>query len=343
MPAGLCARFTLTFALGLTTLAADSQAISDPRSAVLERMAELLDSRYLEASKGAELARMLRAAVGSQRFANAQDPVEFTRAVTRALQDTVPDLHLRASYEPDYEFVPGAGREGRVQRTDDSGATRQVIRTGRQDGRSLDEIARTNFGVDRVEQLDDNVGYLKLSRFVPPSLSRETVQANTASLAESDSVIVDLRGNVGGHPDAVAQLLSPFFSADGGPIELHAAENRALGVRNAVVTDPALSRPGLAKAPLFVLIDAKTGSAAEMFAYAARRAGRATLIGETTAGAGNGAMKHSVGAGFALLVPEWRVLTGPGWERVGVTPDVPVKSADALDRALEPARTAPQS
>lgn len=255
----------------------------------------------------------------------------------------MPDLHLRASYEPGYEFVPGAGSDGRVQRTDDSGATRQVVRTGRQDARSLDEIARTNFGVDRVEQLDGNVGYLKLSRFVPASLSRETLRAAIASLAESAAVIVDLRGNVGGHPDAVAQLLSPFFPADGGPIELHAAENRALDVRNAVVTDPALSQPGLVKVPLFVLVDAKTGSAAEMFAYASRRVGRATLIGETTAGAGNGAMKRSVGSGFALLVPEWRVLTGPGWERAGVTPDVPVKSADALDRALELARTAPQS
>lgn len=80
-----------------------------------------------------------------------------------------------------------------------------------------------------------------------------------------------------------------------------------------------------------------------MFAYAARRAGRATLIGEVSAGAGNGAIKHSVGAGFALLVPEWRVITGPGWERVGVTPEVPIKSADALYRALELARTAPKT
>lgn len=83
-----------------------------------------------------------------------------------------------------------------------------------------------------------------------------------------------------------------------------------------------------------------TASAAEMFAYAARRVGRATLVGERTSGAGNGASKHSVGNGSALTLSEWRMLTGAGWEGVGVSPDVPTAGADALDRALELARDA---
>ncbi|GAA4867997.1 S41 family peptidase [Luteimonas vadosa] len=252
------------------------------------------------------------------------------------MQEVAPDKHLRLDYEPDREYAPAMGAARIVaQGTDDGGAVRQVVRTGRMDGRSVEQIAYSNFGVARVEHLPGNIGYLKLTRFVPAYLSRDTLRAAIALLAHSDAVVIDLRGNIGGAPDAVGELLSPFFPASGGTLELHAAENRAEGIRSAVTTDPVLARPALATAPLYVLTDKRTASAAEMFAYAARRAGRATLVGETTSGAGNGATRQSVGNGFVLTLSEWRILTGPGWEGVGVAPDLPVAAEDALDRALE--------
>ncbi len=310
------------------------------RDDALRRMAQLLEQRYVDEARGVELARMLQEAVQSRRFQGASDPKDFAQAVTKALQETVPDLHLRVTYEPDREFAPGAGADQQVRRTDDGGAMRPVLRTARLDGRSLEAIARSNFGVQRVENLAGNVGYLKITQFVPTSLSRDTLRSAFTLLANSDAVIVDLRGTPGGAPDAVAEVFSPFFAADKGPVTLHVAENRALGVRDEIRTDPSQSRARLVKAPLFVLVDGKTASAAEMFAYALKRAGRATLVGETTPGAGNGAAKHSVGAGYALLVPEWRVVSGEGWEGVGIEPHVAAESAQALDRALELAKAA---
>jgi hypothetical protein len=303
------------------------------RGEVIEKTAALMQERYLDETRGQELAQMLRNARASNRFASFSDPDEFAREVTGALRATVPDLHLKLTYEPDREFVPGVTRDESVRRIDDTGAARRVVRTGKLDGRTAEEIARTNFGVDRADLLDESIGYLKLSRFIPAALSRDAVRAAVDRIAHSSTVIVDLRGNIGGSPDAVAQLLSAFFAAERGPVELHVAENRAAHIRDAVMTDPALARATLAQAQLFVLIDAKTASAAEMFAYAAHRTGRAKLIGETTAGAGNGGMKYSVGSGFAVVVPEWRVLTGPGWEGGGVTPDVRVDSSQALEAA----------
>lgn len=330
----------LLIAAALSFLPAPRAAAqADRRAPVLDAMADVLQARYVDAEKSDALATMLRDAGRTGRFAGEAEPAQFAQAVNRAMQEVTPDLHLRLGYEPDREYAPADGAARTVaQRTDDGGAVRQVVRTGRMDGRSVAEIARTNYGIERVEHLPGNIGYLKLNRFVPADLSRESLRAAIALLAHSDAVVIDLRGNIGGAPDAVGELLSPFFAADAGPVELHAAENRAQGIRSAVTTDPALSRPGLATAPLYVLTDARTASAAEMFAYAARRTGRATLVGETTSGAGNGATKHSVGSGFALVLSEWRVLTGPGWEGVGVTPDVPVPAAEALDRALELAR-----
>lgn len=309
-------------------------AVEDRRGEVLEATAALLEARYLDADKGRELASMLREARREGRFAGIAEPEAYASALTAALQETVPDLHLRMNYLPEREFAPGTEAEQAASRRDDSGRVRQVVRTGRIDPRTVEQIARSNFGVDRVEHLPGNIGYLKLTQFVPVELSRESLDAAIALVAHSDAVIVDLRGNIGGAPPTVGHLLSAFFSADREPVTLHASENRAMGVRSEVVTDPALSRPKLAQAPLYVLTDARTGSAAEMFAYAARRAGRATLVGENTAGAGNGATRHSVGNGFALLLSEWKVLTGPGWERIGVKPDIEVPADQALERAL---------
>jgi hypothetical protein len=52
-------------------------------------------------------------------------------------------------------------------------------------------------------------------------------------------------------------------------------------------------------------------------------------------------MTHSVGEGITFFSPERKVLTGPGWEGVGVTPDVSVPAEQALERALTAARSRP--
>jgi C-terminal processing protease CtpA/Prc len=65
---------------------------------------------------------------------------------------------------------------------------------------------------------------------------------------------------------------------------------------------------------------------------------RATVIGETTAGAGNISGPYVVDENFIITIPVGvitDVLTGRGWEGTGVTPDVKSSSDDALTKALE--------
>lgn len=308
-------------------LASGSEDFS-PGKEVLSQTAAVLRERYLDAELAAKLADAILAQEKAGAFAAAKTPEEFAKSVTVAMQTLVPDLHLRMSYEPTREFVPGTApaSQGGQQ-------TQRVVRTNRIDGRDVTTLARTNFAFDALERFDGNIGYLRMSKFVPIDLSQPTVAAAFGFLANSDALIVDLRGNIGGSPDTVGFMLSHFFPADTAPILLHSAEHRATGVKREVRTDPALGRAGLAKAPLYILIDRNTASAAEMFAYAARRTGRGVVIGETSSGAGNGGRKYSVGGGFALFLSEWKILTGPGWERVGVRPDIEVDPAKALPAA----------
>jgi C-terminal processing protease CtpA/Prc len=90
--------------------------------------------------------------------------------------------------------------------------------------------------------------------------------------------------------------------------------------------------------PVFVLTSARTGSGAEEFGYNLQALKRATLVGETTAGAAHPVTMRTLPGEFAIAVPTGRAInpvTGKNWEGVGVVPDVAVPAAEALERARE--------
>jgi hypothetical protein len=122
-------------------------------------------------------------------------------------------------------------------------------------------------------------------------------------------------------------LISYFTGAE--PVELLRTYNRFTNVTNADSTWRDVPGRRLTDADLWILTNANSASAAEMFAYAVQRIGRGTVVGETTAGAGNGGAKLSVGAGLALFVPSQRIVSGPGYESTGVVPDIATFSDSA--------------
>jgi C-terminal processing protease CtpA/Prc len=65
---------------------------------------------------------------------------------------------------------------------------------------------------------------------------------------------------------------------------------------------------------------------------------RATIVGETTAGAAHLTATSRIGAHLMIAVPIARPInpvTKTDWERVGVIPDVRVPADDALASALK--------
>jgi C-terminal processing protease CtpA/Prc len=95
---------------------------------------------------------------------------------------------------------------------------------------------------------------------------------------------------------------------------------------------------------VFLLTSNRTASAAEHLSLSLKRTGRATLIGETTRGAGHYGGMVPVGGGYAAFIPvgrTWDPDTGQGWETVGVTPHVQVPADQALDEALRRAGVDP--
>jgi len=101
----------------------------------------------------------------------------------------------------------------------------------------------------------------------------------------------------------------------------------------------------LANKPVFVLTSADTFSGGEEFAYDLKVLKRATVVGETTAGAAHMVRQRRIDGHFNIRVPDTRPInpiSKTNWERTGVTPDVRVSAAEALATAERMAQKLPQ-
>src|SRR5262245_66221557 len=98
--------------------------------------------------------------------------------------------------------------------------------------------------------------------------------------------------------------------------------------------------PRNGKRPIFVLTSSRSFSAGEGFAYLMQERKRAVIIGERTAGAANPGRGYQVNDLFEVTVPNARVRSAikrANWEGDGVTPDIAVPAAQALDVGIEQA------
>ena len=201
----------------------------------------------------------------------------------------------------------------------------------RQRGRS------TNFGFEKAERLEGNVGYLELRMFMPAELGGETAAAAMNLLANTDALIIDVRKNGGGEPSMVALVSSYLFGPE--PVHLNDLYFRPDDSTHQWWTLPHV--PGLRYEgkPVYVLTSKRTFSAAEEFTYNLKCLKRATIVGETTGGGAHPGGIEKVHEHFGVFVPSGRAInpiTKTNWEGTGVAPDVPV----AADRALPTAHLA---
>jgi len=89
--------------------------------------------------------------------------------------------------------------------------------------------------------------------------------------------------------------------------------------------------------PVYVLTSTRTASAAELATDALKGAGRATIIGETTAGKMLSQKMYDIPGGFHLSLPiaDYYSAANGRVEGVGIQPDIETDAADALEVALE--------
>lgn len=262
---------------------------------VLQAAASAVQAQYLDEAEGARIADALRSWSTQQRYADScSDPAAFSARLNQDLDMFDGHFHL--------------------ERVDAAAGQDDWLMAWRADARS------NGAGVREVRVLEGNVGYLRLSTFYPLDLARPKLAAAFMLLADTDGLVLDLRQNGGGDDASADLLVRTLLDAKIGTVQ----QLDQRGRRTPVPLPPA-SLPAYLK-PLVVLIDRRTGSAAEFVAYSLQALDRARIVGTRSGGAA-----HMFGDpvllpdGYQISIPDRQPInlrTGGNWEGTGVRPDV---------------------
>ena len=286
------------------------------RTAVIDGAIDHLRRAYVFADAAEKMADTLRARAASREYDAIASARTFAETLTRHLQEVSKDKHLRVIYSA----------EGFPQR--------QGPPTPEERARFLAEERRRNFGFQRVERLDGNVGYIDLLGFSGTPEASEAAVAAMNFVAGTDALIFDLRRNGGGSP-AMIGLISSYLFDD--VVHLNDFYIRERDERRQFWTSPHVQgrRYGRDK-PVYVLTSARTFSAAEEFTYNLKNLKRATIVGETTGGGAHPGGVRRITDQFGIWVPNGRAInpvTKTNWEGTGIEPDVKIEATNALQAA----------
>jgi retinol-binding protein 3 len=201
------------------------------------------------------------------------------------------------------------------------------------------KVAASNCGFEKADHYPPNIGYLKLNAFAEPDLCASTAVAAMNFLADSDTLIIDLRDNHGGAPRMAALISSYLFDE---PTHLDDIYNRQENTTEQLWTLPYVPGRKFTGKAVYILTSSRTFSVGEEFSFDLKNLKRVTLVGETTGGGAHPTAPHRIDGHFFIRVPFARFMnpiTQADWEGTGVQPDLKVAATDALDEALKQART----
>jgi carboxyl-terminal processing protease len=197
------------------------------------------------------------------------------------------------------------------------------------DGRQWSETlrrARLRPESVRIEQSSPGVTRIEISSFTEGVGAR--VREAVARAPEGSGFLLDLRGNSGGLVSEATDAASAFL--DGGLVATYDHD----GQQRALYAD----RGGNTEAPLVVLVDGGTMSAAELLTGAFQDRGRAVTVGSRTFGKGSVQVPHRMpdGSVAELTVGHYSTPAGRAVHGKGLVPDLEVRSTSRVaERARE--------
>lgn len=309
----------VAFAFSATASAQTSISAAE-RDAAIAALAQVIEDEFFDAARASQIAEDLRSASTDGAFDAADEAEALASALTARLSEE--DRHFGVNYAG-LEAVAAAN-------------TPRESRPGPSGGDRWAGLRRQNFGFASVEILPGNIGYIDLRMFSPIEPAEATARAALDFVAGTEAVIFDVRQNGGGAPSMVQYLVSHFVDP-GGQTLINTFVSRDYEYPNQMWSLPSHPAGHRTDVPLYVLTSGRTGSAGEAFPYHLKALERATVIGETTYGAGNPGGTFLVDEGFSIFVSTGSArnpITETNWEGTGVTPHIDVDADSALDAAL---------
>lgn len=284
------------------------------------RIAALVEENYVFPVKGKAIAADFTDAHRRGKFKNAPDWTEFGRLATERLLAASGDGHMYVRFDPEKTRELAAAPP-----KSENPETPPAENPFYYNQRARDK----NYGFTEVKIFEDGVGYLKISEINLSEKSLPILFAAMRFVAESKALIIDLRGNGGGGSNVGAVFESFFLPKNVALLEF---KDRR-GTIETAATVRWLTEPKYA-APVYIIVDKRTASAAEAFAFALQTQKRASIVGQTSAGAAhmnswyavNEQIYVSVSTG-APVIPGTEI----SWEAKGITPDFAAAPGEEIE------------
>lgn len=285
------------------------------RTTVIDNLIKELNTAYVFPEVAKKLEADLRKRQAAKEYDSLTSAQAFAKRLTEDLQAISKDKHLRVRFFA--QPIPV-----RVERGEPTEAEREQNRWFSR---------RVNFGFERVERMNGNVGYIDLRGFSDHEAGADTVAAAMKFLEHTEAIIFDLRQNGGGNPFMVALISTYLFGEK--PVHLNSLYFRPADRTDDFWTKPELAKVKFPNKDVYVLTANRTFSAAEEFTYNLKNLKRATIVGETTGGGAHPGGPARLHDHFNAFIPTGRAInpiSKTNWEGTGVEPDIKVPKEQAL-------------
>ncbi|HEX8660443.1 MAG TPA: S41 family peptidase [Brevundimonas sp.] len=308
--------FLSLFAVASFAAAPDAGQTLDPQAQreVVSHLNVALQENYIFPDRIPAISAELDRRVQSEPI----DRQRFAESLTQGLIRASEDLHFSVAFDPD-----GVAADRRAKAEGETTTQAQH-----------DAEQAANFGFRDVRRLDGGLAYVRFDFFADPQYAQETAAGVMRFAEGAKGLILDLRYNNGGVLE-MAQFLMSYLYPAGKEQEFFDYNYNDHGVRVERSQWNLAAVPGqrLADIPVVVLTGSTSFSSAEWMAFSLQRLGRATVIGERTAGGAHPVTRVPIDDRFMLQVPFGQIrdpVKGQDFEGVGVTPDLVVPASEAL-------------
>lgn len=188
------------------------------------------------------------------------------------------------------------------------------------DGKKLvKKIKRKEIRIKNVKSsiLDNHIGYIQIISFMGGTTPNEFMEA-LENTKNTDSLILDLRGNTGGLLDN-AVFIANMFINQGEIVEIIYRN----GHKKSIKANPAQE---LLKKPVVVLVNGASASASEILSGALKDYKKAKLIGKKTFGKGlvQKVVPMPNKTGLNVTIAKYLTPNGTDINKLGIKPDVEI-------------------
>lgn len=182
---------------------------------------------------------------------------------------------------------------------------------------SRKKVTLSSVSSEIIEQNNQKIGYIYVSIFAMNTDSQFKTQLKKLEIEGINSLIIDLRGNSGGHLTAVENMISEFLDSTNVIYQIETKSE---------VTKYYSKGKETKKYPVILLVDEESASASEMMAAALKESYGATIIGKTTYGKGTvQELQDNNESQYKITTKKWLTPNGNWINEVGIKPDYEVE------------------